>query len=179
MADPTKKSIAPIEKAIVKATKKKTNKNDLDLDFKPGDNNKYLAHAIEIYNLPSVNLDNPKEVKDRVMGYFQICLKNDMKPNIAGVANALSCSRQYLWEIANGKTNKCKEVVDTIKKVQFLLTQQMEDFLQNGKINPVAAIFLMKNNMGYKDEQEIVLSPGIEQKTSSDLIDEANLLDDK
>ena len=31
--------------------------------------------------------------------------------------------------------------------------------MQNGKINPVAGIFLMKNNMGYQDKQEVVLTP--------------------
>lgn len=31
--------------------------------------------------------------------------------------------------------------------------------MQNGKINPVSGIFLMKNNMGYQDKQEFVLTP--------------------
>ena len=31
--------------------------------------------------------------------------------------------------------------------------------MQNGKINPVSGIFLMKNNMGYQDKQEVVLTP--------------------
>lgn len=31
--------------------------------------------------------------------------------------------------------------------------------MQNGKINPVSGIFLMKNNMGYQDKQEYVLTP--------------------
>ena len=35
----------------------------------------------------------------------------------------------------------------------------MEDYAQNGKINPVAAIFLMKNHFGYADKQEVVLTP--------------------
>ena len=31
--------------------------------------------------------------------------------------------------------------------------------MQNGKINPVSGIFLMKNNMGYMDQSEIVITP--------------------
>ena len=31
--------------------------------------------------------------------------------------------------------------------------------MQNGKINPVAGIFLMKNNMNYTDQQEVILKP--------------------
>ena len=48
--------------------------------------------------------------------------------------------------------------VQTIKAYQ-LLNAQMENYMQNGKINPVAGIFLMKNNMGYADKQEVVLTP--------------------
>ena len=46
-----------------------------------------------------------------------------------------------------------------IKKAYQLLNAQMESYMQNGKINPVAGIFLMKNNMGYADKQEVVLTP--------------------
>ena len=35
----------------------------------------------------------------------------------------------------------------------------MTDYMQNGKINPVAGIFLMKNNFGYTDEQKLVVQP--------------------
>ena len=34
-----------------------------------------------------------------------------------------------------------------------------ENYMQNGKINPVAGIFLMKNNMDYEDKKEITLAP--------------------
>ena len=36
-----------------------------------------------------------------------------------------------------------------------LLTQTMAD----GKINPVAAIFLLKNNHSYKDQTDVVVTP--------------------
>lgn len=35
----------------------------------------------------------------------------------------------------------------------------MEEYMVNGKINPVTGIFLMKNNNGYSDQQEVVLTP--------------------
>ena len=31
--------------------------------------------------------------------------------------------------------------------------------MQNGKINPVSGIFLGKNNFGYQDKQEHVITP--------------------
>lgn len=40
-----------------------------------------------------------------------------------------------------------------------MLDSQMVDYMQNGKINPVSGIFLMKNSFGYKDQQEVVVTP--------------------
>ena len=31
--------------------------------------------------------------------------------------------------------------------------------MQNGKINPVSGIFLGKNNFGYQDKQDLVITP--------------------
>ena len=36
-----------------------------------------------------------------------------------------------------------------------------ENYMQNGKINPVSGIFLGKNNFGYQDKQEHVLTPNV------------------
>lgn len=64
-----------------------------------------------------------------------------------------------MWEIVTGQSKLTTLVVDTIKKAYQILNMQMENYMQNGKINPVAGIFLMKNNMGYQDKSEMVLTP--------------------
>ena len=35
----------------------------------------------------------------------------------------------------------------------------MSQLMQNGKINPVTGIFLLKNNHGFKDQQDVVITP--------------------
>lgn len=50
-------------------------------------------------------------------------------------------------------------VSDTLKRTMQLLDLQMVDYMQNGQINPVSGIFLMKNNFGYADKQEVVVTP--------------------
>jgi len=67
-----------------------------------------------------------------------------------------------MWRWCNDHPESRKlsrPIRDTIKKARDLINAQMEDFMQNGKINPVAGIFLMKNNMNYTDQQEVVLKP--------------------
>ena len=84
-----------------------------------------------------------------------------MKPSVAGMALAFGVDRTTLWKWANGVDSKTlpPESRNLIKKAYQLLNAQMENYMQNGKINPVAGIFLMKNNMGYADKQEVVLTP--------------------
>jgi hypothetical protein len=53
-----------------------------------------------------------------------------------------------------------------------------EDYMQNGKINPVSGIFIGKNHFGYQDKQEVVLTPNNplgEHQSAEQLADEYEL----
>lgn len=125
----------------------------------PGDNRKYILHSLRLADLPKVDLKSVEEVTQRIRDYFTICAEDDMKPSVAGLALAMDIDRTYLWEIRAGRKGKNPEVANTLKKAMKLLDLQMVDYMQNGKINPVSGIFLMKNNFGYADKQEVVLTP--------------------
>lgn len=127
----------------------------------PGDNRKYVAHSLMLMRLPKVDMTDSEAVFGRVCEYFELCTLNDMKPSVAGMALAFGCDRATIWKWANGVESAYipQESRNAIKKGYQLLNAQMEDYMQNGKINPVSGIFLMKNNMGYQDKQEVVLTP--------------------
>ncbi|MBQ1981636.1 MAG: hypothetical protein II229_00240 [Clostridia bacterium] len=42
-----------------------------------------------------------------------------------------------------------------------------EEYMVHGKINPVTGIFLAKNNFGYQDKQEMVLTPNTSDTVQS------------
>lgn len=140
----------------------------MSVHTEPGDNARYLSHSIAIMKLPKVDMSDPEAVKDRIFTYLEMCEANDMKPHVAGLALALGVDRRRLWEIRTGTNGKNAEVTDTIKKAVDLLDAQMSDYMQNGKINPVAGIFLMKNNFGYTDKQEVVVTPSAPLGDQSD-----------
>jgi hypothetical protein len=110
-------------------------------------------------DLGKVDLTSTEEVAQRITTYFEICAEDDMKPSVAGLALALDIDRTYLWEIRAGRKGKNPEVANTLKRAMKILDLQMVDYMQNGKINPVSGIFLMKNNFGYADKQEVILTP--------------------
>ena len=134
---------------------------DSTAQLQPGDNRKYLTHDLRMWDWPDVDMKEPEQVKARIGQYFQICAEDDMKPSVAGMALAFGVDRTTLWKWANGVDSAYipAESRSTLKKAYQFLNAQMENYMQNGKINPVAGIFLMKNNMGYADKQEVVLTP--------------------
>ena len=140
--------------------------NGLSLDA--GDNTKYLAVSMQLMNLPDIDLKKPEQVINRLNEYFQIHADNDMKPTVAGMGMALGLDRRRLWEIKTGNygTQRSLEELptltkDSIKKAYKLMENLWENYMQNGKINPVSGIFLGKNNFGYQDKQEHVITPNI------------------
>ena len=141
---------------------------DRTVQAEPGDNSKYTRHNLELFMLKPVTLDDAEETAERTATYFEICTRNDMKPSVAGYALALGIDRRRLWEIVSGKVVKPSAVTDTLKRAYEMLNAQMEDYMQNGKINPVAGIFLSKNHFGYQDRQEIEVSAHTDAGRSPD-----------
>lgn len=138
------------------------------LDIEPNDNVKYIMQSLKIANLPTIDLHDPVAVQNRINEYFTIVAENGSKPTVAGLGNALNgMDRRRLWEIRTGQYGNTRgetstlprEVTDIIKRAYKIMEDLWENYMQNGKINPVSGIFLGKNNFGYQDKQEMVLTP--------------------
>lgn len=123
-----------------------------------GDNARFLRHALASYNLPTIDISDPDQVKERIGWYFQHCLESDMKPTVTGLCNSLGISRDTLNKWKNGETRALTHS-DTIKKAYNILSELWEDYMLNGKINPVAGIFIGKNHFGYSDVQNVEITP--------------------
>lgn len=100
-----------------------------------------------------------------------------MKPTVAGMAMSLNgMSRQQLWAITHDKptggagyeTALPREVADAIKKAYKMMETLWETYMISGKINPVSGIFLGKNNFGYQDKTEYVLTPNAQNESDYD-----------
>ena len=142
-------------------------------DVEDGDNANFLSVSMKLFNLPKVDLHNPDEVEDRLNQYFQIYYEADLKPTVAGMAMALGIDRRRLWEIRNEVVDRNQDLPtltrDLVKKAYFILENQWESYMQQGKINPVSGIFLGKNNFGYRDQQEMVLTPNTNNEPDYDV----------
>ena len=165
-----KKNDDDIVKEMVQTTKKKPRGGnnvltDAALHLEPGDNTKYMQVSMQLFNLPSIDLHKPEQVRDRLVEYFAIHSAADMKPTVAGMAMALGVDRRRLWEIKVDVPDRNQglpnETRDLIKKAYDFLETLWENYMHNGKINPVSGIFLAKNNFGYQDKVEHVITPNM------------------
>lgn len=126
--------------------------------LKPGDNARYIRYAISSWDLPPIDISDPEQVKDRLGEYFQYCADNDRKPQIVGMANWLGVSRDTINSWKRGEYRN-KTHSDIIQKAINIIEELWNDYLLNGKVNPVACIFLFKNFLQYSDTQQIVVTP--------------------
>lgn len=125
------------------------------------DNAKYTTFALALMQMPKIDVRNPDQLRTRVAEYFQLCADHDMKPGVAAVGLAVGLDRRRLWEIRSGIANNTipQECKDIIISVYDSLEVLWEGYMSSGKINPVSGIFLAKNNFGYQDKQEYVVTP--------------------
>ena len=153
---------------------KKTN-GVMVTELPDGDNNKYTTFALAIMQLPKIDVREPEQLRHRVMEYFQLCADHDMKPGVAAVGLAIGLDRRRLWEIRSGSSRNGtipQECKDIINEVYDSLEVLWEGYMTSGKINPVSGIFLGKNNFGYTDKQEYVVTPNtLSQDTPVEVIE--------
>lgn len=150
---------ALVEKKKTELTKNQDKYHNPQL--KKGDNAKYLRHALMAAELPAIDISDPVQVEERVNWYFQHCLDNDMKPGVTGLCNALGISRMTFNNWEQGRKASRGKHTEVMQRAKGIIEEMMEQYMMNGKINPVSGIFLMKNNFdGYYDRQDVVLSPG-------------------
>jgi len=163
-----------------KGSKNLSVRKDHQLQTEQGDNAKILDYTLAVSSLPAIDINSLEQVKQRIYDFFRISKEHDFKPAIATLALAFGCNRITFFNWITGKYDviKNRECLNAIKSAYDVINSQYEIYMNTGKINPVAGIFLMKNNMGYKDTTDHIITannntdPGID-----DITDKAGLLD--
>lgn len=124
----------------------------------PGDNSRFLRHALTTMGMPPIDISDPAQVEERIWWYFGHCMENDMKPTVIGMCNALGIHRDtiHTWKTGERRAGTHQEIV---LRAYRLLEELWEDYMLNGKVNPVSGIFLGKVHFGYREQQELILTP--------------------
>lgn len=149
-------------------------------DVEEGTNKAVLSHSLDVSTLKAspVNIDDPDEVADRIREYFELCMKNDMKPTIPELGIAFGHGRDWIINIVMGRRAHLNDIsMGYFKSAYDMINGQLEQYMLSGGTNVVAGIFIAKNNFGYKDTQETVVAHTIDVKKSAEqLTAEAQML---
>lgn len=148
-------------------------------DLSVAENEVYIKHQMELSQLPPMDLRlaQPHEVEERCVKFLEICVENGQKPSIVSMALALNCARNTLVDYIKGNKAIPNDNRTVLVKYYSILNGITEAYIQDNKINPVVANFLLKNNYGYKDtDTDIEIDNKIQQESIENLIAESNLL---
>lgn len=137
----------------------------------PGDSTKIVKLNVELLNLSldEIDLTSYDAVLARIVEYFEVYAKYDMKPTVAGLCLVLNnIDQRRIRELYSDTPGRMphipQDVRGLVKRVYGTLDSLWETYMNSGKINPVAGIFLGKNHFGKTDRQEITFSPGANQE---------------
>lgn len=156
------KMAATDKPAEIAKPKRKRNRPDLanfgQEHIEPGDNARYLRNAMVAWDLPPIDISDARQVEHRIQEYFEFCIQEDAKPSVPGMGLWLGVDATTIrkWRAGDYRSTTHLPV---IKKAMFVLESLWNDWMQSGKINPASGIFIGKNMFGYKDTQDVVLSP--------------------
>lgn len=129
-----------------------------DFNAKPGDNSRFIRFAMTAWNLPPIDISDPKQVEQRIGEYFQHCADCDRRPQVVGMCNWLGISRQTMNEWLRGEVRKDTHG-DIIKKAYSFLEEMWAEAMLTNRLNPATGCFIGKNWYQYSDTQQIIVTP--------------------
>jgi len=163
------KEIQNIGEVVAKKQRPKKSEQ-MSVQATPDENKRYIKHVMETFKMPKIDINDPAQVQARIEWYFNHCIKDGMKPTVAGICNALKIDRQTFYRWGTGdRRSETPEYGLMVKNAKSTIQDLWEQYASDGKVNPVTFIFLMKNHFGYADKQEVVVTPNAPLGDTTDI----------
>ena len=119
--------------------------------------------------MPEIDISDEKQVEERIIWYFNHCVEDDIKPTVSGMCNALGIDRRtfYTWQVGEYRENTHSPI---IKKARAILEEMWEDWMVDGKINPVVGILSGTKKFGdsHKHDNKLFHFPKSRRKDFSE-----------
>ena len=120
---------------------------------------------LEMYSWPLIDLSDPDAINQRLAEYLDLCKRYNSKPEVSGWCQTIGTTRIEVLDWSKGKRTRLDDVLTTASAAALSRSLGVFEFaweyaMQNGGYAyPVTGIFLGKNNFGYQDKTEYVLTP--------------------
>ena len=142
---------------------KKNTTQNIDLTPMMGDsvpverrqqNTNYIVHTMRLSAMQPIDRRDAEQIRQRTIDYMQSCIDDCMKPNMVGYALALGTDRVGLQRMFTDRTINASAYAE-IDRGMTMIENIMIELMMDSKINPVTAIFLLKNHFSYKDASDV------------------------
>ena len=131
-----------------------------NIEAEPGEVGKIVADAVRMSRWPKIDTNDADQVIGRINDYYSYCAENDVKPDVSSLALAIGVNRITLWKWENGvDSNKPESVRTALREARAINESITVALMQGNRLNPIPALFLLKNNYGYKDQTDVVVTP--------------------
>lgn len=130
---------------------------DNGINTVPGDNSRYASIILDFLSWPDIDLSSIDALNARFIQYLDYCRDNDLRIGNMAAYAALGIDKTNAYDWENGSRGAAHS--HFIKKVKKVCSMYREFLTQDGRLNPVTAIFWQKNFDGFRDQSEIVLTP--------------------
>ena len=105
-----------------------------------------------------VDTKDIKEMNNRFEYYISLCAEYEQIPTEVGFAQFLGIHRSTFWDWCNRTKKSDSSYSDSVKRWKQFFEGELTDRTIYAN-NPAGSIFLLKNNHGYSDKQEIEVTP--------------------
>ena len=113
--------------------------------------------AVKIGNQNARKYKDKDELAKLIDKYFKDCDKDKRPYTMSGLAYALDIDRRTLLNYGENEL-----FFPLVKRAKERIQAQLEENALMGKGNPVFTIFNLKNNYGWRDQQEVKMTNEIE-----------------
>lgn len=103
--------------------------------------------------------DMDEAFEQRIIDFFDYCIEKELRPTVEGFCASCGISRQTYNYWKNGLVKVSERRKEAIEKLEGILLALLSEWSLNGNVNPVIAIFNLKNNYDYKDQIEHQIKP--------------------
>lgn len=119
---------------------------------------RYQLYSSLVEKMPKIDTTDPIQVKNRITSYFDCCMKNNIATSPSGLARWLGTTTDQIRRWKVGEYRKATHQ-PLIEAAWTRIEDDSVNRVQTGDINPGSGIFLLKNWFGYKDVQDVVVTP--------------------
>lgn len=132
-----------------------------------------VQYALDIFNSPYPDLNNPEDVKGCIDNYFRNCISKGLRPGNLGLYASLGLDKKQINDLLSGRQKSFNgrvvsvDCIPLIKKACEGIRGFRELLGSQGKLNPATLIFWQKNFDGLEDVQRMELSADLPKPAQS------------